>query len=136
MSTIIKVRGYHIDVFQHVNNGRYLEFMEAARWDLLAESDMLRWLNNNKIAFVVANININYRHPAVLGDELEVKSSLQELRNKSGSFFQEIIRKGDNRIIADSMTTFVCVDLKTQQTLVLEGELRERFGEFKNEAVK
>ncbi|PHM36826.1 acyl-CoA thioesterase [Xenorhabdus innexi] len=136
MSTIIKVRGYHIDVFQHVNNGRYLEFMEAARWDLLSESDTLLWLNNNKIAFIVANININYRHPAVLGDELEVKSSLQELRNKSGSFFQEIIRKGDNRIIADALITFVCVDLKTQQTLVLEGELRERLSEFKNEIVK
>ncbi|MDR0218850.1 MAG: acyl-CoA thioesterase [Enterobacteriaceae bacterium] len=136
MSTFIKVRGYHIDVFQHVNNARYLEFMESARWDLLTESDMLRWLNNSNIAFVVANININYRYPAVLGDELEVKSSIQELRNKSGSFFQEIIRKKDNRIIADSLTTFVCVDLKTQQTLVLEGQLRERLSEIKDNAVK
>ncbi|WP_426575936.1 acyl-CoA thioesterase [Xenorhabdus stockiae] len=136
MSTIIKVRGYHIDVFQHVNNGRYLEFMEAARWDLFSDSDTLQWLNNNKIAFIIANININYRHPAVLGDELEVHSSMQELRNKSGTFFQKIIRKGDNRIIADALSTFVCVDLKTQQTLVLEGELRERLNEFKNETVK
>ena len=28
----IKVRGYHLDVFQHVNNARYLEFLEEARW--------------------------------------------------------------------------------------------------------
>ena len=28
MQTFIKVRGYHLDVYQHVNNARYLEFLE------------------------------------------------------------------------------------------------------------
>ncbi|MBC8949165.1 MULTISPECIES: acyl-CoA thioesterase [Xenorhabdus] len=134
MSTIIKVRGYHIDLFQHVNNARYLEFMEAARWDLLTEDDTLEWLNSKNIGFVVVNININYRHPAVITDELEVKSSMRELRNKSGTFFQEIIRRGDNQIIADALTTFACIDFKTQKALVLEGELRERMEAYKNNA--
>lgn len=31
MQTQIKVRGYHLDVYQHVNNARYLEFLEEAR---------------------------------------------------------------------------------------------------------
>jgi thioesterase-3 len=26
MQTQIKVRGFHLDVYQHVNNARYLEF--------------------------------------------------------------------------------------------------------------
>lgn len=26
--TPIKVRGYHIDLYSHVNNARYLEFLE------------------------------------------------------------------------------------------------------------
>ncbi|MDC9592302.1 acyl-CoA thioesterase [Xenorhabdus sp. IM139775] len=134
MSTIIKVRGYHVDIFQHVNNARYLEFMEAARWDLLTENDMLEWLNRRNIGFVVVNININYRHPAVIADELEVKSSVQALRNKSGTFFQEIIRRRDNQIIADALTTFACIDLKTQKALALEGELREKMELYKNNA--
>lgn len=33
MQTQIKVRGYHLDVYQHVNNARYPEFLEEARWD-------------------------------------------------------------------------------------------------------
>ena len=33
MQTQIKVRGYHLDVYQHVNNARYTEFLEEARWD-------------------------------------------------------------------------------------------------------
>ncbi|WP_338883227.1 MULTISPECIES: acyl-CoA thioesterase [Xenorhabdus] len=134
MSTIIKVRGYHIDIFQHVNNARYLEFMEAARWDLLTENNTLEWLNRKNIGFVVVNININYRHPAMITDELEVKSSMRELRNKSGTFFQEIIRRSDNQIIVDALTTFACIDLKTQKALVLEGELREKMEFYKNNA--
>ncbi|WP_340616289.1 acyl-CoA thioesterase [Xenorhabdus entomophaga] len=131
MSTIIKVRGYHIDIFQHVNNARYLEFMEAARWDLLTEDDTLEWLNSKNIGFIVVNININYRHPAVITDELEVNSSMRELGNRSGIFFQEIIRRSDNKVIADALTTFVCIDLKTQKPLVLEGELREKMESYK-----
>ena len=34
-SSDITVRGFHIDVFGHTNNARYLEFMEIARWDAL-----------------------------------------------------------------------------------------------------
>lgn len=30
--TLIKVRGYHLDIYQHVNNARYLEFLEEGRW--------------------------------------------------------------------------------------------------------
>jgi len=35
MHTYIKVRGYHLDFYQHVNNARYLEFLEEARWEWL-----------------------------------------------------------------------------------------------------
>lgn len=37
------------------------------------------------IAFVVVNININYRRPAVLGDVLTVSSKLEQLNGKSGT---------------------------------------------------
>ncbi|CDH22895.1 acyl-CoA thioesterase [Xenorhabdus bovienii] len=131
MRTIIKVRGYHVDLFQHVNNARYLEFMEEARWDLLTESDTLTWLKTNNVGFAVVNININYRLPAVFGDELEVRSSLKELRNKSGVFFQEIIRRSDNKVLTDALTTFACIDLKTQKALTLEGDIQERLEAFK-----
>lgn len=65
--TFIKVRGYHLDVYQHVNNARYLEFLEEARWDWLENHEGFRWMTKNNIAFIVVNININYRTPAVLG---------------------------------------------------------------------
>jgi thioesterase-3 len=39
-------------------------------------------LTAHNIAFVVVNININYRRPAVLGDVLTVTSQVQQLNGK------------------------------------------------------
>ncbi|NTX69065.1 YbgC/FadM family acyl-CoA thioesterase [Lelliottia amnigena] len=126
MQTQIKVRGYHLDVYQHVNNARYLEFLEEARWDGLENSESFRWLTAQNIAFVVANININYRRPAVLGDRLTVTSQVQQLNSKSGVLSQVVTLDPEGQVVADALITFVCIDLKTQKALPLEGELREK----------
>ncbi|XNM69994.1 YbgC/FadM family acyl-CoA thioesterase [Escherichia coli] len=124
MQTQIKVRGYHLDVYQHVNNARYLEFLEEARWDGLESSAGFQWMTDH-IAFVVVNININYRRPAVLGDLLTVTSKVQQLNGKSGVLSQVVTLEPKGQVVADALITFVCIDLKTQKALALEGELRE-----------
>lgn len=126
MQTQIKVRGYHLDVYQHVNNARYLEFLEEARWDGLENSASFLWLTAHNIAFVVVNININYRRPAVLGDVLTVTSEVQQLNGKSGVLSQVVTLEPEGQIVADALITFVCINLKTQKALPLEGELREK----------
>ncbi|WHQ74695.1 YbgC/FadM family acyl-CoA thioesterase [Pantoea sp. Lij88] len=126
MQTTIKVRGYHLDVYQHVNNARYLEFLEEARWQWLEEVEAFHWLQEQKLAFVVVNININYRRPAVLGDVLTIDSEITQLNGKSGIIAQRVLLAGQETVVADAALTFVCIDLRTQKAVALEGELRER----------
>jgi len=126
MQTTIKVRGYHLDVYQHVNNARYLEFLEEARWEWLEEVEAFHWLQEQKLAFVVVNININYRRPAVLGDVLTIDSEITQLNGKSGIIVQRVLLAGQETVVADAALTFVCIDLRTQKAVALEGELRER----------
>lgn len=126
MQTTIKVRGYHLDVYQHVNNARYLEFLEEARWQWLEEVDAFHWLMEQKLAFVVVNININYRRPAVLGDVLHIENEVAQLSGKSGIIAQRVMLADDETVVADAMLTFVCIDLRTQKAVPMEGELRER----------
>ncbi|MCL2897593.1 acyl-CoA thioesterase [Brenneria tiliae] len=125
MQTFITVRGYHIDVYQHVNNARYLEFLEEARWQWLQKPALFDWMTSHRIAFVVVNININYRRPAVLGDELRIDSTLLKIGARSGTISQTVTRVADNAIIADATLTFVCIDLASQRALPLEGPLLE-----------
>lgn len=124
MQTTIKVRGYHLDVYQHVNNARYLEFLEEARWAWLEQHQAFHWMNARAMAFVVVNININYRRPAVMGDVLIIDSQLKALGGKSGVIEQTVTLQSDSSAIADASLTFVCIDLDSKKALPLEGELR------------
>jgi len=130
MQTQIKVRGFHLDVYQHVNNARYLEFLEEARWDGLENNANFQWMTANNIAFVVVNININYRRPAVLGDRLTVTSHIKQINGKSGVLSQVVTLEPEGEVVADALVTFVCINLKTQKALALDGELREKLEEM------
>ncbi|CAM4358607.1 hotdog domain-containing protein [Shigella boydii] len=71
-------------------------------------------------------LHINYRRPAVLSDLLTITSQLQQLNGKSGILSQVITLEPEGQVVADALITFVCIDLKTQKALALEGELREK----------
>lgn len=122
----IRVRGYHLDAYQHVNNARYLEFLEEARWHWLETSGDLAWYMQRGVGFVIANININYRKPALLNQHLSVDCHLERLGERSGVLQQRIVCVESGDLIADAAITFVCVYMKTQKVLALEGDLRER----------
>lgn len=75
---------------------------------------------------MVANININYRLPASLGDELLIDCEVAEVGIKSGVLSQKIVRKKDGALISDALITFVLVDINTKKALTLTDQLREK----------
>ena len=121
----IKIRGYHLDLFGHVNNARYLEFLEEARWAAFEKTVDLEDLARNGYAFTVVNINISYRRPALMHDVICVESEVTKWGRRSAVIHQAVKRKGTDTVIADADVTFVMVDTQKQKTAVLEGELLE-----------
>jgi thioesterase III len=103
----IKVRGYHIDYYRHVNNARYLEFLEEGRWVFFERDVDFRGLLGKGFIFVVVNINIHYAHSASLGDILEVRTSISRLSQCNGTMHQKIVLKGTSTIIVDAEVKFV-----------------------------
>ncbi|MCP4690554.1 MAG: acyl-CoA thioesterase [Desulfobacterales bacterium] len=123
-TTEIRVRGYHLDLYAHVNNARYLEFLEEARWNLFEDHlDIMAWQAKG-LSFFVVNITINYRLPATLGHVLEIESSLARFGNRSGVFSQKIHLKGTGELVADAETTFVIADSKTGKAVPIKGDLK------------
>lgn len=122
--TEIKVRGYHLDVFSHVNNARYLEFLEEARWSVLEESGFMEYMFESDIAFIVVNINIDYKSPATVGDILEIVTTEDQIGKKSMSLNQKIIIKNKEKVSIDSTVTFVLVDNKTGKSIEITDDLK------------
>ena len=120
---VIQIRGYHLDVYGHVNNARYLEFLEEGRWTMFdGKIDLDEWRRNGR-SFYVVNININYNKAAVLGDFIEVVSKVIKFGNKSGKISQKIILANTDTVCVDAEVTFAIVD-DSGKALPIKGELK------------
>jgi thioesterase-3 len=127
VSVDIKVRGYHLDIYHHVNNGRYLEFLEEGRWDYFERHTFFESLGATNLAFVVANINISYRRPAYAGETIRVLTKMDSIGNKSAKALQEVRLVKDGQatdVIADALVTYCLMDSNTQRAVAIEGEMR------------
>ncbi len=108
--TEMKVRGYHADFYGHVNNARYLEFLEEDRWAQLDSTiDLLKWATEG-LVFLVVNINVNYRRPVAVGETIAVGTNLEKIGDRSAVLKQEIRLKDSEIVVVDALITFVIID--------------------------
>ncbi len=120
--TEIQVRGYHADFYGHVNNARYLEFLEEDRWAWLeAKADLVEWAAKG-YTFVIVNININYRKVVKVGTRIVVATRVEQITNRSMVLKQEVLIKDTKEVAADALVTYVVLG-KDGRAMAMEGEL-------------
>ena len=124
METSITVRGYHTDMYQHVNNARYLEFLEEGRWQALEEYVDIDDFMKKGLLFFVVNINISYRSQARVNEKIVVRTGMGEFGNKSAVIRQQIVNQSTGKVCVDADITFVITDWEGKPQK-MEGEIRE-----------
>ena len=124
METQIIVRGYHTDLYQHVNNARYLEFLEEGRWQAIENYIDLNTFLKKGYLFFVVNINISYRSQAKVNDIIVIKTGLGKIGNKSAVIRQQIVNKNTNLVCVDADITFVIANIEGN-SLKIDGEILE-----------
>ena len=120
----IKVRGYHLDIYSHVNNARYLEFLEEGRWAAFENMGSIKQILSHGYALTVVNINISYLSSATAGDILVLMTDLLRTGTKSITVSQKIYIKEGMVPVIDAEVTFVVVDIKTGKSIPLNEEIR------------
>ena len=122
----ITVRSTHIDVMGHVNNAKYVEFLEWGRVDEVEKKGINLWdMVKRGLGFAVVNLNIHYRKEAFAGDILVVKTSFKELRNrKVGIIDQTITKKENNDVVCEAEVTFLIFDMHEHKSITMPEELR------------
>lgn len=124
---MITVRGFHCDLYRHVNNARYLEFLEEARWEFVAQSPQLATLESKGLGFVVAAITIEYKRPVGLGEVVEIRSAMAGIEAKRAVMHQEVYNQGTGKLVADARVSFAIIDLSTGRAVRLTDEMRGWF---------
>lgn len=98
--------------------------MEEARWDYLDKVSALNYFTEKKLAFVIVNINIDFKWPAIQGDILAIETYLAESGKTSMIFKQELNNITQQRNSALASVTFVLLDLNSGKPVRVSEEAR------------
>jgi acyl-CoA thioester hydrolase len=98
------------DAYRIVYYANYLKFMERARSDMIRAVgvDQTAELEASGSAYAVVEVDIRYRRPARLGDELQVVSQVQQVRASSVDIQQRVMRGPE--LLTDARVTAAFLD--------------------------
>lgn len=133
--TELRVRGYHLDMFQHVNNARYLEFLEEARWRFFEETDLTPLFFDYGYGMAVININIQYRRSAGFNDDLLIKSWFSRIYPRKAEVTQVITLQNSQKIIAEAKVVFVAFDQQSKKAVTFSTALQQKLQELLTSSV-
>lgn len=122
---IIPVEPADIDELGHVNNVMYVRWVQdvaVAHWKSLASSE-----DQAKFRWVVLRHEIDYKHPAYLGDRIVARTWVGTASRIRFERHTELLRAGDGRLLAKARTWWCPIDATTGKPASVGPEVRARF---------
>jgi len=112
LSGTIQIRVYYEDTDAGgvVYYANYLKFLERARTEWLRQLgiDQYQLAITERRLFVVKNVEIQYRRPAKLDDELSIQTEVSRIGGASIRFEQQTLR--GEELLCNATVTVCCVD--------------------------
>ena len=129
-TTPIRIYYEDTDAGGIVYHANYLNFAERARCELLRDlgyecskiEDELGFL------FVVKHADINYIKPSRLDDALEVKTTVETIKNTSFKMRQIVQKQGQD--LCNMLVTLVCVEVQNIKPVRVPDILREKLNQY------
>ncbi len=124
----VQLRFSDTDALGHVNNANYLSYLELARIEYVIR--LFGYSDWRQLGFIVARVEIDYRSPAVMGDELVVAVRVSRLGGASFDMEYRITEKKTGRLVAEAKTVQVCFDYAADKVKRLSREFKEKIMGF------
>jgi acyl-CoA thioester hydrolase len=112
-----------IDFMGHVNNARYLNWVQdavLAHWNSLAPPEAVA-----KYLWVALKHEITYRKPAFLDDQVIASTVLEKVQG-ARSFYETLIKRGET-VLAEVKSSWCCIDAETLRPARIAADIAERF---------
>ena len=119
----ITVQPEDIDFMGHVNNARYLGWVQdtvLAHWQKLAPAEEVA-----SKAWVALKHEITYRRPAFLHDAVIAETVLEKIAG-ARSFYNTVIRRGEE-VLAEVQSMWCCLDSETHRPARISRHVAETF---------
>jgi acyl-CoA thioester hydrolase len=119
----IGINAQDIDFMGHVNNARYLSWVQdavLAHWQKLAPPDAVA-----AHLWVALKHEITYRKPAFLNDEVMATVILERVQG-ARAFYETIIKRGEE-VLAEVKSSWCCVDSVTLRPARIAADIAAHF---------
>jgi acyl-CoA thioester hydrolase len=116
------VRFRDLDPMGHVNNAVFLTYIESARVAFLRHLGAAPTLED--MGIIVAHVEIDFRAPVRLGDEVEVTVRASRFGDKSFDLEHEL--SVDGNVVAEAKTVLVTYDYSKREPVPIPDEWREK----------
>lgn len=122
---VVRVVAADIDEMEHVNNTVYLRWVQEvaiAHWRALASAEA-----QAAIVWVVLRHEIDYKAPALLHDDILLRTWVGEASRLTFERHTEIVRQRDEQLLAKARTLWCPLNTKTGRPTRVTSELRAQF---------
>ena len=123
----IEARWGDMDGLRHINNAKYLTFLETARLEYLSTLgiDINRW--NSKESVILASMKIDYHKQSSYPNIYEIGCKISRIGNKSFDIFNAIFESSSNNLILTGTFTIVCFDYHLQKTISVPDSIKNAY---------
>lgn len=126
----IDVRYGDLDPQGHVNNAKYLTYLEQARIAYFKALGLWRggsWLD---LGVILADAHLTYRAPILFDCQVRVGARVVRLGNKSLTMINRLDDAGDGREFATAVTVLVAYDYRKNSSILIPEDWREKIAAF------
>jgi YbgC/YbaW family acyl-CoA thioester hydrolase len=116
------------DEYGHVNNARYLDLYEDARWNILEISGLgADMLKANRIGPVILEVNVRFRRELLPGDEITIITTSRR-KNDLVFYFDQQMVNSKGEIASTAVFTAALFDLDTRKMKRADEHWLKAFG--------
>jgi acyl-CoA thioester hydrolase len=130
----IEVRYGDLDAQQHVNNAKYLTYMEQARLEYVRHLGLWDGGSFAELGMIVAEVQIKYRAPIYFGQQVRVGVRVGRLGNKSMIWEYSIEDAQDGSLFASATSVQVAYDYRQAKSIPVPERWRKAIQAFEEMA--
>ncbi len=117
-----------LDSYGHVNNARYLELYENARWDILEKSGLgKKFLDESKIGLVILEVSVRFSREITEGQLITIETGSRRKGDRL-FYFDQVMKNPAGEICSQAVFTTSLFNLNQRKMVRADRAWLSAFG--------
>jgi len=130
--TEYRVRPDDIDMFRHVHNSKYFDYVLAARYDQMERcyGMAMEVFLEQGFGWLVRSVYMDYKRPLLLGDYFIITTGIESIDGRNCRVIFNITNKATNKLCCDGWFDFVMVNITDGKAVKIPAHVIKHYTSF------